>query len=107
MYAVIKAGGKQYRVSPGDVIEIEKIEANAGEMVEFSEVLMVGDSTKDYKDYKIGAPLIEGARVRGEVLRQVKGEKIIVFKFKRRKGYRRKRGHRQKYTAVKIKEIQV
>ena len=104
MYAVIKAGGKQYRVSPGDVIEIEKIEANAGEMVEFSEVLMVWDSTKDYK---IGVPLIEGARVRGEVLRQVKGKKIIVFKFRRRKGYRRKRGHRQKYTAVKIKEIQV
>ncbi len=103
MYAVIKAGGKQYRVSPGDVIEVEKIEANSGEVVEFSDVLMVGDSTKDYK---IGTPFVEGARVRGEVLRQVKGKKIIVFKFKRRKGYRKKKGHRQKYTTVKIKEIQ-
>ncbi len=101
MYAVIKTGGKQERVSPGDVINIEKIEGSKGDTVVFDQVLMVANDD----DIRIGKPLVEGAKVTGEILRQTKGDKLVVFKMKRRKGYRRKTGHRQLLTSMKIKEI--
>lgn len=104
MNAIIRTGGKQYRVSPGHTINVEKLVGNVGDTVEFGEVLMVSD--EDGK-VNIGSPLIENARVKGKILGEVKGEKITVFKFKRRKGYRRKTGHRQKYTSVEINEIEI
>lgn len=100
MYAVIRTGGKQYRVAPEDVIEIEKVAGEAGEIVQFGEVLMLGGDKP-----QVGTPLIDGASVAAEVLEQKRGEKIIVFKKKRRKNYRRKKGHRQHLTAVRITEI--
>lgn len=101
MYAVIKTGGKQYRVAPDDIIQIEKIAGDVGQQIEFSEVLMVGGDGES----TIGTPIVEGARVAAEVLEQGRGGKIIVFKKKRRKNYRRKRGHRQELTTVRILEI--
>jgi large subunit ribosomal protein L21 len=103
MQAVIKTGGKQHRVKPGDIIKVEKLKGNSGDTVEFSEVLMVSDSEKRSK---VGSPLVENARVKGKILGHEKGEKIIVFKFKRKKGYRRKKGHRQVYTSVEITDIE-
>ncbi len=103
MQAVIKTGGKQYRVKSGDIIRVEKLKGNSGDTVEFSEVLMVSDSEKGSK---VGSPLVENARVKGKILGHEKGEKIIVFKFKRKKGYRRKKGHRQVYTSVEITDIE-
>lgn len=100
MYAVIRTGGKQYRVAPEDIIEIEKVSGEAGEIVQFGEVLMLGGDSP-----QVGAPLIDGASVAAEVLEQKRGDKIIVFKKKRRKNYRRKKGHRQHLTAVRITEI--
>jgi large subunit ribosomal protein L21 len=100
MYAVIRTGGKQYRVAPDDVIEIEKVAGEAGEIVQFGEVLMLGGDKP-----QVGTPLIDGASVAGQVIEQKRGEKVIVFKKKRRKNYRRKRGHRQHLTAVRITEI--
>ncbi|RIA47509.1 50S ribosomal protein L21 [Dichotomicrobium thermohalophilum] len=102
MYAVIRTGGKQYRVAPNDVLEIEKVEADEGEVIELPEVLMIG---KDGAAPQIGAPTIDGARVAAEVLEQGRGEKIIVFKKKRRKNYRRKRGHRQPLTTIRVLEV--
>ncbi len=102
MNAVIETGGKQYRVTKGDVIEIEKIDANPGDEVSFDKVLLISDSGGSAT---VGTPYIEDALVKAEVLGEKKGEKITVFKFKRRKGYRKKAGHRQKYTSVLIKEI--
>lgn len=101
MYAIIKTGGKQHKVSPGDVVAIEKINGNKGESVVFDDVLMVADNG----NIKVGTPLIEGARVVAEVLAQAKAAKIFVFRMKRRKGYHKKTGHRQKITNIKIKEI--
>ena len=101
MYAVIKTGGKQYRVAPDDVLTIEKVAGDPGAMVEFGEVLMVGGSA----DPKVGAPLISGAKVMAEVVEQGRAAKVIAFKKRRRKNSRRKRGHRQEQTIVKIKEI--
>jgi len=103
MYAVIKTGGKQYRVSEGDMLTVEKIEGEKGDIVSFDEVMLVSDDN----DITVGAPLVEGAKVTGEIVTQTKGPKITVFKMKRRKGYRRKTGHRQLMTALKIKEIVV
>ena len=103
MHAVIKTGGKQYIVKPGDVIDIEKISGEPGEEINFEEVLLV--STADGEDVKVGSPLVESARVEGKIVQQKKGEKIIVFKFKRRKGYRKKAGHRQNLTSVEITSI--
>ena len=102
MYAVIKTGGKQYRVQQGDVIFVEKIDAQADEAVTFEEVLLVndGDATK------IGTPVVEGAKVEGKVLAQVKGEKIIIFKYKSKKNIRKMRGHRQYFTEVVIRNIE-
>ena len=102
MLAVIKTGGKQYLVKPGDIIDIEKISGNAGDEVDFSDILMVSDGKGDVK---VGTPIVENAQVKGTILDEKKGKKITVFKFKRRKGYRKKAGHRQKYTSIKIESI--
>lgn len=102
MHAVIKTGGKQYIVKPGDIIDIEKISGEPGEEINFEEVLLV---SADGEDVKVGSPLVESARVEGKIVRQKKGEKIVVFKFKRRKGYRKKAGHRQNLTSVEITGI--
>jgi large subunit ribosomal protein L21 len=101
MYAVFKTGGKQYRVVADDVIEIEKITGEAGETISFDEVLMIGGDGAP----TVGSPMIEGATVSAEVVEQKRGKKIIVFKKKRRKNYRRKNGHRQELTKVKILEV--
>ena len=101
MYAVIRTGGKQYRVAKNDVITIEKLVAEKGTTVSFDEVLMVGGDGAT----KIGAPLVAGAKVTGTVLDQGKGEKILVFKKRRRKNSRRKNGHRQFETVVRIGDI--
>lgn len=101
MFAVLKTGGKQYRVESGDVLRIEKLAASAGETVQFDEVLMIGGEST-----VIGSPTIEGAAVKAEVLEQVKADKVITFVKRRRKhSSKRTRGHRQKLTAVKITEI--
>jgi large subunit ribosomal protein L21 len=101
MYAVIRTGGKQYKVAPQDMLEIEKIDGAAGDAVRFSDVLMIaGDG-----EPRLGEPLISGASVAAEVVEQGRGPKIIVFKKKRRQNYRRKRGHRQELTTVRILEI--
>ena len=101
MYAVIKTGGKQYRVQQGDVIFIEKIDSQADEAVTFDEVLLVGDGEQT----KVGAPTVAGAKVEGKVLGQVKGKKIVVYKYKAKKNERKKQGHRQPYTKVEITAI--
>jgi large subunit ribosomal protein L21 len=101
MYAIIKTGGKQYKVAANDVIKVEKIAAQAGDTVKLEEVLMVaGDGAP-----KVGVPLLKGAFVNAEVLEQAKGDKVIVFKKKRRHNYRRKNGHRQNLTVLRIKDI--
>ena len=102
MYAVIKTGGKQYRVQEGDILRIEKLDGDEGSDVEFNDVLMYSDGEK----VTLGEPVLESAVVKGQIIEQAKGKKIIVFKYKRRKGYRRFKGHRQFYTAVKIDSIQ-
>ena len=101
MYAVIKTGGKQYKVAKNDVILVEKLPGEAGAAVELDEVLLVGDD----KNQTVGSPLVDGAHVAATVLEQARGEKIIVFKKKRRQNYRRKAGHRQDLTALKITDI--
>ena len=100
MYAIIATGGKQYRVSEGDVIYIEKIDAQVDSTVSF-DVLLVGNDG----DVKIGTPIVEGVKAEGKVVGQVRGEKIVVFKYKSKKNYRRKQGHRQPYTTVEITKI--
>ncbi len=97
MYAVIKSGGKQYKVSTGDVVKLEKLAAEEGKEVVFNEVLALDDV--------IGTPLVAGASVKAQVLKQTRDDKIIVFKKKRRQNYRRKNGHRQSITLVKITDI--
>ena len=103
MYAVIKTGGKQHKVSEGDVIAIEKIEGDKGDAIVFDQVLMV---EKD-GDIRIGRPVVEGAKVTGEILAQTKGDKLIVFKMKKRKGFHKKNGHRQLLTSMRIREISI
>ena len=102
MYAVFKTGGKQYRASTGDVIKVEKIEAEKGATVELDQVLMVGEG----EDVKVGTPFLEGGKVTATVLDQGRGDKITVIKFKRRKNYRRKMGHRQYFTQIEITGIE-
>ena len=99
MFAVIKTGGKQYRVSKDDVIAIEKLDGDAGATIVFDEVLMLGD--------QVGAPRVANAQVTGEVVRQFRGDKVIIFKKRRRKHYRRRNGHRQHLTLVKITDMGV
>jgi large subunit ribosomal protein L21 len=99
-YAVIKTGGKQYRVKAGDVINVEKLAGEAGDTITLDEVLMLGGD-----DVKVGAPLIDGAKVEAEIVEQGRGKKIIVFKKRRRQNYRRKKGHRQDLTTLKINKI--
>ena len=103
MYAVIKTGGKQHKVSEGDVIAIEKINGDKGDAIVFDQVLMV---EKD-GDIRIGRPVVEGAKVTGEIVAQTKGDKLIVFKMKKRKGFHKKNGHRQQLTSMRIKEISI
>ncbi len=103
MQAVIRTGAKQYLVKPGDVINVELLKSAEKDEVEFDDVLMVSDSQDDVR---VGAPNVEGAKVIGKILGEMKGKKIVVFKFKRRKGYRKKQGHRQKYSSVEIIDIQ-
>ena len=100
MYAIIATGGKQYRVSEGDVIYTEKIEAQVDSTVSLDVLRMGNDG-----DVKIGTPVVEGVKVEGKVVGQIRGEKIVVYKYKSKKNYRRKQGHRQPYTKVEITKI--
>jgi large subunit ribosomal protein L21 len=100
MYAVFKTGGKQYRVAAGDQVRVEKLPGNVGDAVTFDQVLLVGGEA-----VKLGQPLVSGAKVEAKIASQGLGKKLIVFKFRRRKNYRRKNGHRQPFTALDIVNI--
>ncbi|MGD9006508.1 MAG: 50S ribosomal protein L21 [Desulfobacteraceae bacterium] len=102
MYAVVATGGKQYKVQQGDVLRVEKLVGDVGAEVAFDKVLMFSDG----ENVQIGQPVVEGAVVKGHIIEQGKSKKVIVFKYKRRKRYRRKHGHRQPYTAVRIDAIE-
>ena len=101
MYAVVRSGGKQYRVSQGGSVRVEKLAGDVGSTITLDDVLMVGEEG----NVKIGAPVVDGANVTGTIVAQGRGEKITVFKMKRRKGYRRKAGHRQDYTEIRVDTI--
>ena len=101
MYAVIKTGGKQYKVAKDDVIAVEKLSGEPGDSVDFAEVLMVGDENGQ----TVGAPLVDGAKVAATVLEQKRDRKVIVYKKKRRQGYQRKNGHRQDLTVLRVTDI--
>lgn len=101
MYAVIRTGGKQYRVREGDRLRVERLEAGVGDTIEFDEVLLVGEGS----DVKLGSPFVAGSKVQGKVTAHGRGRKIRVIKFKRRKDYKRQHGHRQHYTEVEITGI--
>ena len=101
MYAVVESGGKQYKVQEGEILRIEKISGDVGSPVTFDKVLMFSDGNK----VDIGKPLLKKATVNGHIVQQAKTKKVIVFKYKRRKRYRRKQGHRQHYTAIQIDKI--
>lgn len=103
MYAIIRTGGKQYQVAAGDRLRVEKLEGKVGDSVELSDVLMVVDGDTA----QIGQPSLKGAKVSARIVEQDKAKKVIVFKKKRRKGYRVKRGHRQMFTGLEINEISV
>jgi len=103
MFAVVQTGGKQYKVKEGDTLRVEKISGDIGNPVTFDKVLMYSNGEKTV----IGTPTVNNVMVKGHIVEQDKSKKIIVFKYKRRKGYRRKQGHRQLYTAVKIDQIEV
>ncbi|RLB61526.1 MAG: 50S ribosomal protein L21 [Deltaproteobacteria bacterium] len=100
MYAVIKTGGKQYRVAKGETLQVEKIAGAPGDSVTFDEVLLVGGDSP-----KVGQPVVKGASVKAQIIAQERGKKVIVFRMRRRKNYRRKTGHRQFYTQVEITGI--
>lgn len=101
MYAVIATGGKQYRVEPGETLDVEKLGVAGSGTVEFSEVLLIADG----EAVQVGAPHLPGAKVTAQVIDETKGPKLIIYKYRRRKGYRRKTGHRQTYTRIKITGI--
>lgn len=101
MYAIIRTGGKQYQVAAGDTLRVEKLQGEIGETVELSDVLLVADGEK----IRVGTPAVEGAKVVAKIVAQGKAKKVLVFKKKRRKGYRVLRGHRQLFTALNIEEI--
>lgn len=100
MYAVIATGGKQYKVAPGEVLKVEKLEADVGQTVEFPALMVSND-----KELKVGTPYVTGAKVKASVVEQGRDDKILIVKFRRRKHHRKQMGHRQSYTAVKITEI--
>ena len=100
-YAIIRTGGKQFRVEPGKTIRIPTLAGDAGQQIEFTDVLLGSDGT----NVRTGVPTLDGARVTGEIVRHGRGDKIVVFKFKRRKNYARKQGHRQGFTEVRINDI--
>ena len=103
MYAIVETGGKQYQVEAGQIVDVERLQAEIGDVVELDQVLLVsGDD-----EVQVGQPRVEGARVRATVLRQDRGRKVIVFKYKPKERYRRKAGHRQSYTRLRIDEIVV
>lgn len=101
MYAIIATGGKQYKVEEGDIIRVEKLDAEAGSEYTFDQVLAVNDGT-----LKVGSPVVDGAKVTASVIKNGRGKKVIVYKYKRKSGYHKKNGHRQPYTSVKIESIQ-
>lgn len=101
MYAVIATGGKQLKVQEKEVVAIERLEGQTGDKVSFTEVLALGEGT----DLKVGSPLVAGAKVEAEIVEHVRGPKLIAFKMKRRKGYRKRKGHRQELTKVRILSI--
>jgi len=102
MYAVVRTGGKQYRLSKGDKLNIEKLPGTVGEEITFDDILMIGGT----EDIKVGTPRVQGAKVAAKILAHDRARKVTVFKFKRRKGYQKKQGHRQDYTRVEITDIQ-
>jgi len=102
MYAVVRTGGKQVRMQPGESIRVEKLAGGVGDQIELGDVLLVGDGDKELK---VGRPLVEGARVVGTITAHGRGPKIVVFKKKRRKNYSRKTGHRQDYTEIRVDRI--
>ena len=101
-YAVVKTGGKQYRVAPGDVVRVERLDGQVGDRVSLGDVLLVGGNG----ELKIGTPVVAGVKVTAEIVDQGRAKKILVFKKKRRKGYSRQRGHRQEQTTLKIVQIE-
>lgn len=101
MYAVIETGGKQYKVSEGDVIYIEKLDVEAGADIAFDKVLLIGEGS----EVKVGAPVVDGVSVAGKVIKNDKAKKVVVYKYKPKKGYHKKQGHRQPYTKVEITKI--
>jgi large subunit ribosomal protein L21 len=102
MYAVVRTGGRQFRVAQGESVRVEKLPGEVGETVELAEVLLVGDGGEP----RVGAPLVSGAKVVGTIVAQGKAPKLTMFKMKRRKGYRRKYGHRQRYTEIRVDRIE-
>lgn len=102
MYAVIQTGGKQYKVAEGEILKVEKLSGEIGDKLTLDQVLMV----KDDKGARIGSPVLAGAKVTAEVIEQGRDKKIVVFKYKKRKNYRRKQGHRQAFTKIKIERIE-
>ncbi|HEY7409484.1 MAG TPA: 50S ribosomal protein L21 [Vicinamibacteria bacterium] len=103
MYAIVKSGGRQYRVQPGETVYVDALDAAAGETISLGEVLLVAGEGEP----RVGSPLVKGASVRGTVLGDTRDRKIRVFKYKKRKHYRRTRGHRQSYTALRIEAIEL
>ena len=101
MYALVEIQGKQYKAQEGAMLRVDRIDREAGETVEFNSVLMVADDN----DTKLGTPYVEGAKVTAVIADQINDKKVVVFKFKRRKGYKRKQGHRQQYSVLAVKEI--
>ena len=103
MYAIIETGGKQYKVTKGEVLNVDKLDQEVGATVELDKVLLISDSDK----VMVGNPVIKNARVILEVVKMTKGKKIVVFKYKRKKGYRKTQGHRQQYSTVKVTDIKL
>ncbi len=101
MYAVITTGGKQYKVAPGDVVRVESLDAKKGDTIELKDVYMIADGD----NVSVGKPTLPSAKVTAEVVEQGRGEKLLIFKHRKRKGFRKTTGHRQNYTAIKVKDI--
>ena len=106
MYAVVETGGKQYKVSPGQQLRVERLDGEVGTKVVLDKVLMIGGDTEGGQESKVGSPVVDGAQVVGRILSQEKTKKVLVFKKKRRKDFRKTQGHRQLVTKLEIEEIQ-